>query len=94
MARLTDPVKRLRGYGLQKRNRRIFKAEPLCRPCKAKGKVRLAEEVDHILALMNGGTEDESNLQPVCKECNELKGIAERGDNAKSRELKGLDWIW
>ena len=86
-------VERIRGRKLQERNARIFKREPLCRIHKAKGEIVVATEVDHIVALCNGGTEDASNLQPICKSCNELKGIAERGDTAKSHECKGLDWI-
>lgn len=90
----TVKVERIRGRKLQGRNARILDHEPLCRICKAAGRIAAATEVDHIVALCNGGTEDESNLQPTCKKCNELKGITERGDAAKAHELQGLDWIW
>jgi 5-methylcytosine-specific restriction protein A len=86
-------VKRIRGRALQERNARIFKAEPLCRICRTKGRITEAVEVDHIIALCNGGTEQVHNLQPVCEECNDLKAIAEQGQHAKDHELKGLDWI-
>lgn len=90
---LKQVVERIRGRKLQERNARIFKNEPLCRMHKAKGEAVAATEVDHIVALCNGGTEAESNLQPLCHDCNELKGIAERGDRARAYEIKGLDWI-
>lgn len=32
-------------------------------------------EVDHIIALHNGGTNDIENLQTLCKRCNCKKGV-------------------
>ena len=32
-------------------------------------------EVEHVIALYNGGTNDESNLVAACHECNQGKGI-------------------
>lgn len=86
-------VERIRGTTRKNRNARIFRREPLCRPCRAAGRVTVATQVDHIVALANGGTEHDSNLQPICEDCNELKGIRERGHTPKDSELKGLDWI-
>jgi 5-methylcytosine-specific restriction endonuclease McrA len=40
--------------------------------CQAKGKVTIAVEVDHIIALTNGGVEDandDSNRQGLCIPC-------------------------
>ncbi len=55
-------------------HRRSIRAhEPLCRTCKAKGRVRLADEVDHIVPLHQGGTNDLHNLQPLCWECHREK---------------------
>jgi hypothetical protein len=35
----------------------------------AKGRLTPATEVDHIIALANGGTHDRSNLQSLCSAC-------------------------
>ena len=86
-------VPRIRGRALQERNARILRKEPLCRICLSQGRITEATEVDHITALMNGGTEEPHNLQPLCHECNELKGIRERGFTPKAHKIQGLDWI-
>ena len=35
-------------------------------------------EVDHIIALVNGGTDEQSNLRTLCHDCNLGKRIVER----------------
>jgi 5-methylcytosine-specific restriction endonuclease McrA len=50
--------------------RRSVLAERKCRLCDATDRL----EVDHIVALANGGTNDRSNLQPLCITCNRKKG--------------------
>jgi len=40
--------------------------------------VTLATEVDHILSKANGGTDDENNLQAICKVCHRIKTITDR----------------
>lgn len=77
---------------MQERNKRILAHEPLCRPCRKADRITAATEVDHITPLFLGGTESEDNLQPICRECNDLKAIAEQGKHAKDRNVKGLDW--
>lgn len=83
---------RLRGRGLQERNRRILSKEPLCRICKSKNLVAAAEEIDHVIPLHKGGLDHESNLQPLCRKCHDEKTITERGQTLKAREPLGLDW--
>lgn len=41
-----------------------------CGVCKARG----ALELDHVVAVVNGGTNDETNLQFLCQPCNRSKG--------------------
>lgn len=45
----------------------------LCQPCKAAGKWRRATQVDHITPIAQGGTEEPSNLQAICKPCHDAK---------------------
>lgn len=42
-------------------------------PCKLCGIWRYSLHRDHILALCNGGTEDEDNIQWICANCHEDK---------------------
>jgi 5-methylcytosine-specific restriction protein A len=74
---------RVRGRRLQAIRARHFKANPLCVMCQAKGKVSLAVELDHIIALTNGGEDTDENRQGLCTECHAAKtredmGYAER----------------
>lgn len=48
-----------------------------CEDCKAKKLVTLADEVDHIVPLCQGGTDDPSNLRAINRECHKLKTQAE-----------------
>lgn len=60
------------------------RANPLCVACKAQGKIRLAEHVDHIEAV--SGPADpkfwwESNHQSLCQSCHSTKTRREGGSN-------------
>lgn len=56
----------------------------LCQPCKRKGGLTLATEVDHIVNVAQGGTDDETNLQSICGTCHEAKTQSE------ARQARGL----
>jgi 5-methylcytosine-specific restriction enzyme A len=55
----------------------LFKREPLCRACMAEGRTTLATIRDHIKPLFEGGTDDPTNIQPLCQACSDLKTAAE-----------------
>lgn len=65
------------GARLQEVRAHLFRSEPLCRLCAAKGLVRVAEERDHIVPLAQGGTDSDDNVQPLCKPCHREKSMAE-----------------
>ena len=87
---------RWRKIGLQ-----VLKEHPLCADPfgihAERGEVVLATEVDHIIPLSRGGTNDRSNLQPLCKSCHARKtaledggfGRAQGGGGAKSLSGQG-----
>ncbi len=67
------PVERVRGRKLQALRLALFRREPLCRRCGERGRVTLAAVRDHIVPLAEGGADDESNIQPLCNECSDMK---------------------
>jgi len=66
-------VKRIRGRELQRRRARLFARDRWCVHCAQLGKRTLATIRDHIIPLAEGGTEDESNEQPLCLDCSDAK---------------------
>jgi 5-methylcytosine-specific restriction protein A len=74
-----DTVRRLTGRRLQVRNARLLRHEPLCRHCRAAGRVTAATELDHIIPLARGGFDHESNLQPLCETCHAKKTLEDFG---------------
>jgi 5-methylcytosine-specific restriction protein A len=60
----------LSGSARQKRNRGVLdRADTICALCGYPG----ADEVDHVVPLAHGGTEDISNCQAVHKACHATK---------------------
>lgn len=57
------------GYQWRKLRKKFLDAHPLCEQCRLQGRYTMATEVHHIKPLANGGTNDESNLMPLCKSC-------------------------
>jgi hypothetical protein len=69
------PSSSARGYGAnwQKLRLMVLAAEPLCRHCSRPGL-----DVDHILPLASGGTNDRNNLQVLCHSCHSAKTAADQ----------------
>lgn len=57
--------------------------------CKAKGIIAAATVPDHIKALSNGGTDDDSNIQCLCGPCHDQKTAEDLG--RRVRPAIGLD---
>ncbi len=63
----------------------VLVEEPVCQICGCKPSV----EVDHIVPLCKGGTDERSNLQGVCLACHEEKTRIDLG--IKEKIQIGLD---
>jgi len=69
--------RRIRGRALQTLRADLFRREPLCRVCQANGRDTIATIRDHIVPLTEGGTEDATNIQPLCQRCSDRKTATE-----------------
>lgn len=54
-----------------------------CADCRAQGRLRPAHEVDHVLPLWAGGTDDVANLQAINRDCHRAKSAREAAARAK-----------
>jgi 5-methylcytosine-specific restriction protein A len=72
-------MQRIRGRKLQETRALVLRLEPLCRHCMARGIMTEATEVDHIVALINGGTDHIDNMQPLCADCHAVKTNVDLG---------------
>ena len=83
---------RIRGKWLQRFRARHFNRHPLCVTCEAAGRIELATELDHVVALVNGGKDfdkDPGNAQGLCSTCHEDKTRLDLGQQVKKQV--GLD---
>ena len=86
---------RVRGQALQTVRAAHFRLHPLCVHCRAEGRVEVATELDHIVALVNGGLDfdqdDGDNRQGLCREHHAKKTAADLGYEYIARSEVGLD---
>jgi 5-methylcytosine-specific restriction endonuclease McrA len=68
------------GHAAAKIRKQVLAEEPICRVCQAKTppRVTASEEVDHIVALEDGGREERENVQGICRACHLVKSAEER----------------
>lgn len=72
-------IERCAGRAWMKKRTLIMQRDGyLCQPCKRKGKLTPAAEVDHIKPRHMGGTSDYDNLEAICKGCHKVKTDQER----------------
>jgi 5-methylcytosine-specific restriction endonuclease McrA len=64
--------------------------EPLCRICDENGINKIANTVDHIQQVRDGGSDNHNNLRSLCYECHQ-KVSAIQGQEAKY--LNNPKWI-
>ena len=69
-----------RGYDWawqQLRKRILLRDSGLCQLCLALDKITAARDVDHIVPKEEGGTDDDENLQSLCRSCHKAKTAQE-----------------
>ena len=78
-----------RGYGTRHRavRRALLAGGTMCVQCKRLGIIRGATVLDHIVPFKGDATLqwDESNRQPLCKQCHDEKTATESGGWGKAR---------
>lgn len=84
-----------RGYDNRwlRARRRYLAANPLCRLCQQVGRTTAATVVDHVVPHRGDRALfwDESNWQPLCKECHDsVKAQEERGGVMRGCDADGL----
>ncbi|WP_227254836.1 HNH endonuclease [Frigoriglobus tundricola] len=82
------PSAHKRGYtrNWQRLRLMVLNDEPLCRHCAANGRDVAAEHVDHDVALEAGGTNDPSNLVPLCASCHSRKTVERYGGLGRAKQ--------
>jgi 5-methylcytosine-specific restriction endonuclease McrA len=83
-----------RGYGTEWERIRIAiltRDSYLCQECLRHNRTTTATHVDHIKRKAIGGSDNEHNLQSLCKSCHERKSIEELGKTFKPKRKIGLD---
>ena len=73
------PINRVRGRRLQAIREMVLTGNPLCAICEQQGLLTAATQVDHIVALANGGPDEEANMQGLCADCHRTKTAADLG---------------
>ncbi len=86
----STPYKRESGRRLQRKRAELFAREPLCRECSKHGRVALGEIRDHIIPLAEGGTDVDSNVQPLCKSCSDTKTAGESARGVRRGYGRGV----
>lgn len=73
---------------------KLFLANPLCVQCGLSGRAALATELDHIKPLVHGGTNDDENMQGLCKDCHAAKTAADLGYRERAQFDESGRVVW
>jgi 5-methylcytosine-specific restriction enzyme A len=76
---------RTRGSVWMARRARWLKHQPVCVMCLACGRTSAASQVDHVIPLIDGGRDDESNYQSLCEPCHIAKTAEEAAARSRYR---------
>jgi 5-methylcytosine-specific restriction protein A len=77
-------TERLRGRALQRQRERVWlRDQGICARCKRITTFPSGFELDHVVALANEGTNEDSNMQVLHHECHEAKTNEDLGYTPK-----------
>jgi 5-methylcytosine-specific restriction endonuclease McrA len=83
-----------RGSMTAQRVLRIFQAnEGKCYRCQRKLGPRDGYDIDHIIALENGGTDDDANLAPCCDWCHTEKSADDHSQAGHGRRMAAKAFV-
>lgn len=79
-------TERVRGRAAQRNRERILRRDSgLCQACLRRQRITIGHEVDHIIGLEQGGSDDDSNKELLCHECHTDKTARDNGKRSKTR---------
>lgn len=85
-------TERKRGRAAQRDRLRIIKRDNgLCQACLRSGHIAIGHEVDHIIGLAQGGTDEDDNKELLCYHCHAAKTAKDNGKRHRNRI--GLDGV-
>lgn len=83
-----------RGSMTPQRVLRIFQAHGgKCYMCQRKLTARDDYDIEHIIALENGGTDDDANLAPCCEFCHSQKTAEDHGQASRGRKAAARSFV-
>jgi 5-methylcytosine-specific restriction protein A len=50
----------------------------MCQQCKREARARVGTQVDHVVPVFEGGSDDDANLEVICDEHHQAKNERER----------------
>ena len=87
---MTNQSPRIRGRKWMAIRERVMARDcGLCQTCLRNGLTTIGKQVDHIVALINGGSNGDDNLECICESCHQDKTDADLGHAPKV--TTGLD---
>lgn len=87
----TKPTPRLRGRAAVAQRIRRLQQEPLCRDCKAIGRVTAATVPDHIIPLALGGPDTDDNIRCLCEQHHLARTAEQFGHRVAPRQAIGMN---
>lgn len=77
--------------GIRDRDRIKRRDNGLCQECARQGRLTVGHEVDHIIGIAKGGTDDDDNKELLCHDCHATKTATDAGK--RPRLTIGLDGV-